>query len=99
MREVWDAIQEDAGKLRRVLRERRAELQGKLDTTDPTTPDLDTDEEEATVKKEFVPKVVKEIEKERLEESGLIIQELIQEVNHEFLQIQAIFRRHKNALT
>ena len=43
MREVWDVIQEeDAGKLRRVLRERRAELQGKLDTTDPTTPDLDT---------------------------------------------------------
>ena len=35
---VWQAVREkDAGKLRRVLRERRAELQGKLDTPNPTT--------------------------------------------------------------
>ena len=40
MREVWGAIREgDAGKLRRVLRERRAELKGKLDTPDPTSQD------------------------------------------------------------
>ena len=41
--ELWQAVEEkDAGKLRRVLRERRAELQGKLDTTDPTSEDLVT---------------------------------------------------------
>ena len=39
LQELWQAVREkDAGKLRRVLRERRAELQGKLDTPDPTTP-------------------------------------------------------------
>ena len=43
LQELWQAIQEeDAGKLRRVLRERRAELQGKLDTTDPTSQDHQT---------------------------------------------------------
>ena len=38
MQPVWDVIREgNIGKLRRLLRERRAELKGKLDTTDPTT--------------------------------------------------------------
>ena len=43
LQELWQAVrEEDAGKLRRVLRERRAELQGKLDTTDPTSEYHDT---------------------------------------------------------
>ena len=43
MQPVWDVIREgNIGKLRRLLRERRAELQGKLDTTDTTTQDHDT---------------------------------------------------------
>ena len=43
LQELWQAVREkDAGKLRRVLRERRAELQGKLDTTDPTSQYRDT---------------------------------------------------------
>ena len=36
--ELWQAVrEEDTDKLRRVLRERRAELKGELDTTDPTS--------------------------------------------------------------